>query len=241
MTKFKSLQEYPHDMQDRVNNRILQDLLDSNVYCNINSLVQSIVALKMSGGSCDDIDEDLCMQLQEVPWDDEELCWEAGFDVIEHDGYWYWHDRDLKPFTKDGLKLIRAKGPAYWWRQISGDDKPRPIVSERPDTAAVALTEYWLDRLESRDYDDKDEALEACMQENRIERRYHEVYEHYVVSDFFGRQLTKAGEQVVDLGNLNVWCRTCTGQSVILDGCIHRIAFGMEILKDQDNSWEKKT
>jgi len=47
-----------------------------------------------------------------------------------------------------------------------------------------------------------------------------EAYEHWIVSDWFGRQLKERGEMVEGLYNLTIWGRCCTGQSILLDKVI---------------------
>lgn len=49
-----------------------------------------------------------------------------------------------------------------------------------------------------------------------------EIYEYWIVSNWFGRKLSEAGEKVIDdiMGVGPIWCRGCTGQSISLDGVI---------------------
>lgn len=50
-----------------------------------------------------------------------------------------------------------------------------------------------------------------------------EVYEHWIVSDWLGRQLEKRGEIVGEFKGLTIWGRTCTGQAIFLDEVIQEI------------------
>lgn len=50
-----------------------------------------------------------------------------------------------------------------------------------------------------------------------------EVYEHWIVSKDAKRDLRSAGERVVEIMNLNIWCRTCTGQSFWYDSCMQQL------------------
>ena len=47
-----------------------------------------------------------------------------------------------------------------------------------------------------------------------------ETYEFWVVSEWFGRQLTEHNENVQEILGLTIWGRTCSGQSISMDGVI---------------------
>ena len=59
--------------------------------------------------------------------------------------------------------------------------------------------------------------------DNRIDPEITEVFEHWAINDWFGRRLKERGETVVDFGNLDVWCRTTTGQAISMDYVIGEI------------------
>ncbi len=51
-----------------------------------------------------------------------------------------------------------------------------------------------------------------------------EVYEHWIVSNWFARKLEAHGETVEhDFYGLTIWGRTCTGQAILLDSVICEI------------------
>lgn len=51
-----------------------------------------------------------------------------------------------------------------------------------------------------------------------------EVYEHWIVSDWFADKLAAKGEKVdKDFAGMTVWARTTTGQAISLDGVIQAI------------------
>jgi hypothetical protein len=50
-----------------------------------------------------------------------------------------------------------------------------------------------------------------------------EVYEHWIVSNDAKRELESVGEKVVEIFDLNIWCRTTTGQSVWYDFCMQEL------------------
>lgn len=62
-----------------------------------------------------------------------------------------------------------------------------------------------------------------------------EVYEWWLVSDFLCRKLKDMGEVV--LYDEGIWGRCGTGQAILLDGTMSRIAADMGILDGQEHSW----
>lgn len=65
-----------------------------------------------------------------------------------------------------------------------------------------------------------DSAMEACFQSD-IEPYEREVFEHWLVSDWLAEKLEEKNERVLkDFFGLTVWCRTTTGQSILLDQVI---------------------
>lgn len=50
-----------------------------------------------------------------------------------------------------------------------------------------------------------------------------EVFEHWAVSDWLAEKLTEHHERVVEFFDLNVWCRTTTGQGISSDHVIETI------------------
>lgn len=53
--------------------------------------------------------------------------------------------------------------------------------------------------------------------EHNIDPEYIDVYEHWAVDPWFGARLKERGEVVGDFGNLTVWGRCTTGQSISMD------------------------
>lgn len=57
-----------------------------------------------------------------------------------------------------------------------------------------------------------------------------EVFEHWLVTDWFGRKLQEYGETVtMDWHGLTIWSRTTTGQAIKCDGVINRIYKDMTV------------
>lgn len=78
----------------------------------------------------------------------------------------------------------------------------------------------------SEDYED--ECKEFC-DVNRIDPYTVEALEHWIVSDYLANRLEENGEMISrDILGLTVWGRTCSGQSISMDGVIGKIAADME-------------
>jgi hypothetical protein len=66
-------------------------------------------------------------------------------------------------------------------------------------------------------------AEEVCREQN-LEPYQWEVFEHWIVSDWFADKLIEAGEKVdKDFAGLCIWARTTTGQAIYADAVIERI------------------
>jgi len=73
-------------------------------------------------------------------------------------------------------------------------------------------------------------------EENNIDSETNEALEHWIVSDWFANQLLNKDEMVIkDFMGFNIWGRTCSGQSIFMDGVISEITSDMEILEGQEN------
>lgn len=78
---------------------------------------------------------------------------------------------------------------------------------------------YW-----AKDGRTFDTAEEACASEN-IDPYDHEVFEHWIVSDWLADRLTAKGEKCdKDFAGLTVWARTTTGQGIACDHVMQEIA-----------------
>ena len=102
-------------------------------------------------------------------------------------------------------------------------------------------------------FDDEDDAREASIEANldairkkvlakineeetwdevcylhRLEPNIDEVYEHWIVSDWFGRKLSEKGEIVNDLCGLTIWGRCTSGQAIYIDSVVEQIVEDLE-------------
>lgn len=85
------------------------------------------------------------------------------------------------------------------------------------------------------------DAEEVCMEFNIDVYEYApEVFEHWIVSGYLAERLQAHGEKVIEdiLGVGPIWCRTCTGQAILLDHVISEICEEMEILEGMANEWK---
>ena len=72
---------------------------------------------------------------------------------------------------------------------------------------------------------------------NNLPTETPEIYEWWAVSNWFGEKLKEHGQPVIESWGKSYWGRTCTGQSISLDGCIINIAAEMGILEGMEFDW----
>ena len=83
------------------------------------------------------------------------------------------------------------------------------------DRSAATLSSACLRHLESAgSWEDFCHALD-------LEPQRHEIYEHWIVSEWLAAQLEQRGEVIErDFYGLTLWGRACTGQAILLDEVI---------------------
>lgn len=72
-----------------------------------------------------------------------------------------------------------------------------------------------------------------------LEPGEHEVYEHWIVSEWFAGKLKQHGETTGELFGLTIWGRCTTGQAIAIDNVIQAIAAEMQILEGQRYEWKE--
>lgn len=113
---------------------------------------------------------------------------------------------------EDALEAyLERRHPDY---PIGEDDKP---------CEESLLSDARLRELLVEDLDDDDDWLDFC-NDHRLDPDQIEIYEHWIVSDYFAYKLKERGELVVDFLGFTIWGRTCTGQSISMDYGIQQIA-----------------
>lgn len=79
--------------------------------------------------------------------------------------------------------------------------------------------------LEVQSEDEAQEWIDECVEPEKweIEERFQEIFEHWIVSSYFGDQLRIKGEVIESIHDVLIWGRTTTGQSIMLDGVVQEI------------------
>ena len=207
------------------NQELASKLVEREVYCCVSSLVIGLaqIAHEVSYKRFQDafgFDQDELMDLCQRP-NYEEAARQFVMD-----------DADL-----DQLEEV-ADENGYWGDVL--DAAKVPNVAEDEDGS------YWHYLGCLAPFDDEDEAREAAIESVLPEIRkqvwaittnyeevcskydldydYDEIYEHWVVSDWFARKLAERGEITGDVAGLTVWGRCCTGQSISMDSVVQDIA-----------------
>lgn len=226
---------------------ICRDLVHREVYYNVSYLVSELAKV------CNDIpynrDSDLNSEkigeLLSVPATHLSVINDSvDYAIVEHDGAYYWYETSEPTPFKDlpkGYRLVartkKRDHPGWMWQNPEGE-----WSACRYDSREEALEQLWLNQIGDCTFDSEEDAAENCCDENGIDICEYdsEVYEHWIVSPFFGRKLQQHGEQVIDFCNMDIWCRCCTGQAIYMDGVIASIAASMEILPGMRYDWSKK-
>ncbi len=123
-------------------------------------------------------------------------------------------DENIANLTPDPDDWDAARCRA--WLEDRGHTVPDVPDVDCPTCAGTGTTDSAAD--EDDDYVD---ALRDAVRDNAEPE---EVYEWYLVSEWLGRKLAAIGECVLDSGYGVFWGRTCTGQAVIMDGTLQRVA-----------------
>lgn len=108
--------------------------------------------------------------------------------------------------------------------EIEHQENLRDEAAENEDEEAEADADAEIEQLEAF----KDDL-------ENIETEPAEIYEWWSVTSWFANRLEEYGESILNNG---IWGRQTTGQAILLDYVITKIAFDMGILEGQSNSWE---
>lgn len=185
-----------------------------------------------------EINQDICRKLV----DREVIYCVSG--LVDHfaknnealDGSDYDAEDDLWPLLsrKDWLEpALRELGDMDRDELIEALDELFDVTEG--DASTDDIRKMLRDELESAD---SEKQMEFC-EERGVDPDEDEVYEHWIVSDFFKRRLDELGEATGELFGMDIWGRTCTGQAIYCDGVIEKVARGMEILYGQKYWWHE--
>lgn len=142
---------------------------------------------------------------------------------------------DLQVSNNDAWNYEEFENTAY---QVCNECGDTVRVATGDDAAAIAA-EYDLDTddVELSDY----VVCEGCGHTMPIadtETAYAEPLEYWIVSYDLYNDLKACGEMVMDRWSGAIWGRQTSGQAIMLDDVISRIAYDHGILEGQPNSWE---
>lgn len=121
-------------------------------------------------------------------------------------------------------------------------DEMKEFINDNLDGQETEeLYERFLDEFEDDETIDLEKIepsdLQDYLQENHdFEPRHKEIYEWWKVSSWFAEKLTQQGECIIE--HANIWGRQTSGQAILLDHVISKIAMEMEILDGMKNEWE---
>ena len=106
-------------------------------------------------------------------------------------------------------------------------DEWEELIKEKREELAKLETEIEeLEELET-----EREELETEIEElEELETEPQEIFEWWAVSRWLAAKLGEYNEPILDFGNNYYWGRTCTGQSIVLDGVINNIAKDLGII-----------
>lgn len=199
------------------NQRICQDLVGREVVQNVSMLVHHFA---QNPGSLDgsSYSQDEIMDLCRRPANPKETLEENGYKIVvdsDGDGFVMSNDDAQKVSNLISFNIDEYESLAEARSELIAE---LGTMLDEPDGYEQACDEMGIDLLENAS----------------------EVYEHWIVSDYFAEKLKEHGETVGELFNLTIWGRCTTGQAISMDGVIEAIANDMEILAGQKYDWSAK-
>ena len=214
-------------------NKVSKYVGDHVYYC-LSELVSEMGPKIAEGVFGRDYPEELFYELfQTMP--DKDDCESQGYQFFERGDHWYYTDssEEVEPEEIgefDLQELIEYADSENYITFDPEENKPKDLLEEAIDELEsdnYQITQigesYYVEKLYDisclEEFDSEDEAIETCIRDNDI--RGAEVYEHWLVSDHLAYKLRQHGQTVIDdFFGLTVWCRTCTGQAILLDRVI---------------------
>lgn len=214
--------------------RIADRITDRDVFMCLSSLIGDLQKFEQ-GEYYDELQESYdCVDHEEalVAWiDDADLqqledlvevngYWADLIDKLKHDGHIAQvnlrsdEDADDKWYLGDSFMEALDSGHVY----DDEDEAEQGALEEAIDNVRSAVKEHvW--ELGNTDRVDLCNQFDIDLDDYRME-----VYEYWAVSNWLARRLEAHGYKVIEAYNMNIWCRTTTGQSISLDGVIRSIA-----------------
>lgn len=209
-----------YSMMSAANEKILNKLVNNEVYCNMTQEIEFIINTILISGYDDDAPFTVEDYDDAIDNGAEKICDACG----EAGNFEYYDPMEADETDFHGENWSPDK-PVYTC----------PICGKEHETLQEAR--------ECCQYDD----ARRCKNCGKVFGEYNfdclesdvpTVYEWYAVSDWLGKKLGQHGEVVINTWGKSYWGRQSTGQSIICDNVIEQIAYGLEILEGQTHSWE---
>jgi hypothetical protein len=210
--------------------KIARDLVGSEVYANVGSMVEYILEKSNEDNSAPFSYDDINLYPDTSDWEAERL---HAFIVDELGDTW--EDATGNPWQHEITEEQIAQVRAHISEQIAKWEEEEIDTSE---WAADALNDFvqghygdtWED-VTGTPWETEEERAERHADEEDAARDYirdnaspAEVYEWWAVSPWLAARLQERGEIVFDAGGLDVWGRCTTGQAIYMDYEIQQIA-----------------
>lgn len=210
-----------YDTWSATNQRILDRLIDREVYCCMTSEVEYMLSRIPYGDDdnpFDESDEYQCIRTYCPECDSSDGFTELTVGELDDEdfqkGMGYIDDSDE---LEEGY-ICPVCGLVYHTIQEARDCCGEDEVVYKCDSCGRVFNEDEYDRLDTR---------------------YEEVFEWWAVSHWFGEKLEEQGCVVIESWGKSYWGRQTTGQAISLDGCVINIAKNMQILEGMENDWSK--
>lgn len=211
-----------YSMMSPTNERILNKLVNNEVYCNMTQETEFIINALLEGANDSSAPFDVNDYDTAIENGMEHVCEDCGvcddfedYDPMEADETDF-HGEDWDP--EEPVYTCPVCGLEYKTLQEARECCSHEDC-KRCNNCGRIYGEY--------DFGELDKAQP-------------EIYEWYAVSDRFGEKLGQYGEVVIDAWGKSYWGRQGTGQSIICDYVIEQIAYDLEILEGQRYSWEDR-
>ena len=219
--------QYKNDVNSVKNQAIKGKLVQREIHCNVNSVVEYILNNSENSDapfSWDDVENLISPkrvkenQYRYIIDDSEEETFSARFVSIDED----------EAESDTGL-IIDEKEYA---RLKEGGNDPESGL----DVAITYLHEKgnFMGFTSTSSFEVIEEDDDIIYEEGEV----NEIYEWWAVSSWFAGRLKEYGEPILDCGSFMSWGRCTSGEAILLDSVISSIALDMQILEGQPNEWK---
>lgn len=146
-----------------------------------------------------------------------------------------WEDSEA-PFCWDDVQNY-YQYPEYIGKHISFYTGQENDYEEAKEELQTKIDELYDIEERTEEQEETLSEMEQEMEEfSNLETEPQEIFEWWSVSKWLCKKLKAMGEPVIE--HENIWGRTTTGQSILLDYCISNICEDLEILEGQKYEWK---